>query len=162
MRAQLYPGHVAARRLTTQRRDAVREGGREGGGRPSGFARNTSSRMGSNGGTAQCRLMPFTKSRGVSSSIEPHLLAAKHRSCKGERGNYSPFRTAVPLCGQNTQILSSLPRKRDCGPKRVNNRPAVERDPPRASAYAIGGSRRASFIAESARSHAGVLYTGDT
>ena len=32
----------------------------------------------------------------------------------------NPFRTAVPFWGQTTQILSSLPPKRDCGSKRVN------------------------------------------
>ena len=32
-----------------------------------------------------------------------------------------PFRTALSLWGQTTQISSSLPPKRDCGPKRVNS-----------------------------------------
>ena len=31
----------------------------------------------------------------------------------------NPFRTAVPFWGQTTQISTSLPPKRDCGPKRV-------------------------------------------
>ena len=35
----------------------------------------------------------------------------------------NPFRTAVPLWGQTTQISSSLSPKRDCVPKRVKNRP---------------------------------------
>ena len=33
----------------------------------------------------------------------------------------NPFRTAVPLWGQTTQILSSLSPKRDCGSKGVND-----------------------------------------
>ena len=31
-----------------------------------------------------------------------------------------PFRTAVPVWGQTTQMLRGLSPKRDCGPKRVN------------------------------------------
>ena len=31
----------------------------------------------------------------------------------------NPFRTAVPFCGETTQISSSLSPKRDCGSKRV-------------------------------------------
>ena len=31
----------------------------------------------------------------------------------------NPFRTAVPFWGQTTQFTSSLPPKRNCGPKRV-------------------------------------------
>ena len=38
---------------------------------------------------------------------------------------FDPFRTAVPFWGQTTQILSSLPPKRDCSPKRVNARRAT-------------------------------------
>ena len=34
----------------------------------------------------------------------------------------NPFRTAVPLWGQTTQISSSLSPKRDCGSKRVKSR----------------------------------------
>ena len=50
-----------------------------------------------------------------------------HRSCPWLRtsvstyqGTINPFRTAVPLWARTTQTSSSLPPKRDWGPKRVN------------------------------------------
>ena len=41
----------------------------------------------------------------------------------------NPFRTAVPFCGQTSQILSNLSSTRNCGPKTVNTVPVVEREP---------------------------------
>ena len=38
---------------------------------------------------------------------------------KSLRNGWNPFRAAVPFWGQTSQIRSSLPQKRDCGPKRV-------------------------------------------
>ena len=37
--------------------------------------------------------------------------------------NCLTFRAAVPFGGQGTQVLSSLPSKRDCSPKRVKSDP---------------------------------------
>ena len=38
----------------------------------------------------------------------------------GRRNSLTPFTTALPLLGQRTLILNSLPPERDCGPKGVN------------------------------------------
>ena len=48
--------------------------------------------------------------RGTECGARLHLLLC----------SVNPFRTAVPLWGQTTQISSSLSPKRDCGSKRVN------------------------------------------
>ena len=43
-----------------------------------------------------------------------------YESCDTRTININPFRTAVSLWGQTTQISSSLSPKRDCGSKGVN------------------------------------------
>ena len=66
----------------------------------------------------------------VKDTEEPHqllscvsLFVAQVSCCSSEPIVFrimflNPFRTAVPFWGQTTQILSILPPKRDCGPKR--------------------------------------------
>ena len=56
------------------------------------------------------------RSGSLNGSVRPRSLNGHLR----KNSFPAPFRTAVPLRGQTSQISSSLPPKQDCGPKGVN------------------------------------------